>query len=83
MVPNIKESTRSGIALQGIDREGNFFLEACDTIKAQSKAIAKQIAILATVIKKATQLGFSNIILLTNSKGTEKQLATSPGEPLE
>ena len=68
MVPNIKESTRSGIALQGIDREGNFFLEACDTIKAQSKAIAKQIAILAIVIKKATQLGFSNIILLTNSR---------------
>ena len=49
IVPNIKESTRSGIALQGIDREGNFFLEACDTTKAQSKAIAKQIAILAAV----------------------------------
>ena len=74
MVPNIKESTRSGIALQGIDREGNFFLEACDTTKAQSKGIAKQIAILATIIKKATQLGFSNIILLANSKGTEKRV---------
>ena len=62
---------------------GTFFLEACDTTKAQSKGIAKQIAILATVIKKATQLRFSNIILLTNSKGTEKQVATSPGDPLE
>ena len=55
MVPNIKESARSGIALQGIDREGNFFFEACDTTKAQSKGKAKQIAILTTVIKKATQ----------------------------
>ena len=56
MVPNIKEST-SGIALQSIDREGNFFLEACDTTKAQSKGIAKQIAILATVIKRSNTVG--------------------------
>ena len=57
MVPNIKESTRSGIALQGIDREGIFFLEACDSTKAQSKAIATQIAILAAVIKKSNTVG--------------------------
>ena len=74
MVPNIKENARSGIALQGTDREGNFFLEACDTTKAQSKAIAKQIAILAAVIKKKQHSWGSQI---SSSSPTVKELKNS------
>ena len=47
-------------------------MEACDTTKPQSTFIAKQIAI-QSAVKKATQLEFTSIIILTNTKGIEQR----------
>ena len=65
-----KWRTRSGISFEAISREGSRNLEAYDTAKTWSTFIAKQIDIQSAVIK-ATQLGFTSIIIITHSEGRE------------
>ena len=75
-----KKVQRSGIALQGIDREGRKILEACDTTKAQSKAIAKQNT---SCIHKSNTFGVLKYHPPHRQQRNRKKFATSSGGPLE